>query len=210
MRGLRWPLALCLVAVVFLGCSSTKVEQEEDEWIPVSSFSELEGTYEGTGELPLTDFIHVVEDGALYSRIKEAVVTATLTIVCPNPADDSSFIEIIEEHDFTNYVDMLADLFMSDPEAKAEIGAMDISAGDFVWEQLKASDPHYIYSDGRPYIRTAVNSYTLSDSDATLDIKLMALYKNQDASRIKMVLYKLNSTGLPSDDISLEMVLEKR
>lgn len=210
MRRFRWPLALCLVAVVFLGCSSTKVEQKEDEWIPVSSFSELEGTYEGTVEIPLKDFIPAVEDEAFYSRIKEAVVTDTVTLVCPDPADDSSFIEIIDEHDFTNYVDILVDLFMSDSEAKAEIEAMDISAGDLVWEQLKASEPHYIYSDGRPYIRTAVNSNTLSDSDAALDTKLMALSKNQDASRIKMVLYKLYSTGLPSDDISLEMVLEKR
>ena len=206
MKALKGILMMLAVALVLLtSCKSADTGAVADEWTLVASYGELEGTYNGTTSIRPPNYDRLSEFNEAFRDVSIAV---DMSLTCP--ASEGAPVQMTEIHEFTQYVDTMGSFLMTDPGVQATVQAQGVSPADYFWSLLQAADPSSHYTAGSPYVRTTFRESPVPEMDASLAAGMVTLYRNQDGSKLRMIVYVPHAdTGLPSDDVAMEMVLER-
>lgn len=209
MKNLGNRLLLPAVAVaccLCLSCKSAQTELQQDQWIPVASYGEIEGRYQGTTGIRPPNYDKLKEFNETF---KDVTIAVTMTLVCPSQG--GGLVQTTETHEFTQYVETMGDFLLADPGVKATVQARGITPADYFWSLLRSADPNSTYSEGSPYTRTSSRESAVSNMDIALTVGMVALEKSRDGSQLRMTVYTpLADTGLPSDTVAMEILLEKQ
>lgn len=204
LKGILMTLTATLVLGLLASCKSADTGAA-DEWTPVASYGELEGTYNGTTSIRPPNYDKLSEFNEAFREVSIAVA---MSLACP--AAEGEPVQMTEIHEFTQYVDTMGDFLMGDPGVQATVQAQGVSPADYFWSLLQAADPSSQYTAGSPYIRTSFRESPVQEMDASLAAGMVTLYRNRDGSKLRMTVYTPHAdTGLPSDEVAMEMVLER-